>query len=85
MTQQQLQQLLSTSREAGLTSELDVLDERELEVFSMIGQGYTPSQMQEEIGVTPSELKALKRRLQSKLDLKDEVALVRKALNHLSP
>lgn len=85
MSPEQLKELLARAPESSLSSELDVLDERELEVFSILGQGYSPSQVEAEIGVPPRELKVLKQRIQQKLGLRSEAELLRKAVKHVNP
>jgi two-component system, NarL family, invasion response regulator UvrY len=85
MSPEQLKQLLSDDSETTFRSELDVLDERELEVFSILGQGYSASQVQAEIGVAPPEFRVFKQRIQKKLGLRTEAELLRKAVQHVNP
>jgi DNA-binding CsgD family transcriptional regulator len=80
MTPQQLQQLLSGEKVNALKSDLDMLDERELEVFSILSQGYSNSQIDSQFGIPPKQLKEIKERIQKKLGLKNEVQLLQLAV-----
>jgi DNA-binding CsgD family transcriptional regulator len=73
MSPEQLARLLANEKHS---SPLDALNERELEVFSLIGQGYTAGQMDSEFGIAPPRLKATKLAIQKKLGLKNEVQLL---------
>lgn len=75
MTPEQLARILQN--QCGSDSELDTLDERELEVFSTLAQGYSPYQIQTETGIDPVQLRHIKRRIQAKLGFKDEIQLLR--------
>jgi DNA-binding CsgD family transcriptional regulator len=81
MTPEELARILSPENKA-LTSGLDVLSDRELEVFSMLGQGYSVRQIVSEFGIGLEELLAAKRSIQQKLRLKTEVQLIRFAAKH---
>jgi len=81
MTQQQLARLLS-SDSRGPGSALDVLDDRELEIFSILSQGYSAGQIELELGMAASEVGALKRRVQKKLGLKSELQLLQAAARY---
>jgi DNA-binding CsgD family transcriptional regulator len=83
MTQEELQRLLGRAQESNLHSELDVLSERELEVFSALAQGYSGSQILAECGIAPAELRQLKQKIQQKLGLKNEVQLLQRAIGSL--
>ena len=55
---------------------MDSLDEREVEVLSLLGQGYSASQIHSEFGFDPKELKNIKQQIRAKLRLRDDVALL---------
>ncbi len=82
MTREQLAQFLSRENETGPISALDRLDERELEVFSILGQGYSTNQIHSEFGFAPEALRAIKQRIRAKLGIKDDAALLRVAARH---
>ena len=84
MSPDRLKQLLNQSPPASFTSELDVLTEPELEVFSTSRHGCSTSQIEAEIGVAPPELRDLKQRIRKKLGLKTEAEVVRKAMAHVN-
>lgn len=73
MTRVQLDQLLAD--EACTGSALDVLNNREVEVFSLLSQGYSTHHICRELDITPDQLAALKLTIQSKLNLKNEIQL----------
>ncbi len=58
-------------------SDIEELEEREIEVLSMLSQGLSGGQMCREMGIEGEELVLLKREIQKKLGLKNEVELVR--------
>jgi len=82
MTREQLAQFLSQDNSKVPSSPLDVLDERELEVFSILSQGYSASQIESQFGIGADELKAIQKSLRNKLKLKDDVQLIRYAAKH---
>jgi DNA-binding CsgD family transcriptional regulator len=78
MTPEQLAQFLAQQNQPGDASDLDRLDEREMEVFSILSQGYTASQIQSEFGIDRARLAATKQSIQKKLGLKSELELLRR-------
>jgi DNA-binding CsgD family transcriptional regulator len=78
MTPEQLALLLAQDN-ARLNSAFDVLDERELELFSILAQGYSSCQIRSEFGIAPQETRALKKRIMKKLKLKSESELLQLA------
>ena len=74
MTREQLSQILD--QEERHQSALDILDNREMEVFSLIRQGSHSSHICREMQITPEQLAEYKKSIQSKFDLKNEVQLV---------
>ncbi len=74
MTRAQLEEILKNeSPAAGL---LDKLDNREMEIFSLISQGSNSSNICRELQITPEQLSAQKKQIQAKLKLKDDVQLI---------
>jgi DNA-binding NarL/FixJ family response regulator len=73
MTRAQLDQILA--HEETTRSALDILNNREIEVFSLLSQGYSTHHICRELEITPDELAGLKLAIQSKLDLKSEIQL----------
>jgi DNA-binding CsgD family transcriptional regulator len=82
MTREELERLLVQQSKSGANSALDALNERELEVFSILGQGYSSRQIESEFGFNRVELAALKTAIQKKLNLKTEVQLLQFAVKH---
>ena len=78
MTREQLDRILS--QEQSTQSALDVLDNREVEVFSLLSQGYSTNHICGELLITPEELARLKTSIQAKLKLKNEIQLFRFAV-----
>lgn len=74
MTREQLTAILA--EEERLSSSLDVLNDREVEIISLMGQGSNSAQICQELFVTRENLDAAKKEMRRKLKLKDEVALV---------
>jgi DNA-binding NarL/FixJ family response regulator len=73
MTREQLDQILAD--EDNTRSALDILNNREVEVFSLLSQGYSSHHICRELDIGPEELGALKASIQSKLRLKNEIQL----------
>ena len=73
MTRAQLNQILADEKSTG--SPLDILNNREVEVFSLLSQGYSTHHLCRELEITPEQLSALKFAIQSKLNLKNEIQL----------
>jgi len=73
MTRAQLDQILAD--EGSTRSSLDILNNREIEVFSLLSQGYSTHHLCRELEITPDQLSALKAAIQSKLNLKNEIQL----------
>jgi DNA-binding NarL/FixJ family response regulator len=74
MTREQLSQILD--QEERHQSALDILDNREMEVFSLMQQGSPSSYICKEMQITPEQLAEHKKNIQSKFDLKNEVQLI---------
>jgi DNA-binding NarL/FixJ family response regulator len=73
MTREQLDQILA--HENNTQSALDILNNREIEVFSLLSQGYSSPHICRELAIQPEELNAIKSVIQSKLNLKNEIQL----------
>ena len=56
------------------------LSQRELQVFTLIGQGLTTPQVAEQLGVANSTVETYRERLKSKLHLESGAALTRQAV-----
>ena len=81
MTRQQLAELLADSE---TRSELDLLNEREIELFSMLSQGTASHLISREMGIAPEDLPKLKTSIQKKLGLKNDIQLLQFAAKHQS-
>jgi DNA-binding CsgD family transcriptional regulator len=79
MTPEQLARALAMKPPGGESS-LEALDDREMEVFSILSQGYSSGQIESEFHIKPGELKRLKGSIQRKLGLKNEVQLLQAAV-----
>ena len=73
MTRAQLDQILAD--EKNTQSALDILNNREIEVFSLLSQGYSSHHICRELEINNDQLAALKFAIQSKLNLKNEIQL----------
>ena len=73
MTRAQLDQILADERNT--RSALDILNNREVEVFSLLSQGYSTHHICRELDIDGDQLAALKFAIQSKLNLKNEIQL----------
>jgi DNA-binding NarL/FixJ family response regulator len=73
MTREQLDQILAD--EANTQSALDILNNREIEVFSLLSQGFSTHHICEELDISPETLGTIKAAIQSKLKLKNEIQL----------
>lgn len=74
MTQEELARLLAMERKTD--SAMDSLEERELEVISLLAQGNGFKQSAQEMGLDLERFNALKESLMMKLKLKNDVQLV---------
>src|SRR5438067_10873398 len=79
MTREQLDQILAD--EDTTRSALDILNNREIEVFSLLSQGYSTHHICGELDIAAEELGALKATIQSKLGLKNEIQLFQFAMS----
>ena len=74
MTHAQLEQILTSTDSP--QSKLDNLDEREFELFSLMSRGTPTRFIESEMGVSGEHLVELKKSLQKKLGIKNEIALL---------
>ncbi len=79
MTREQLERLLAQQVQSGRDSRLDTLSESELEVFSLLSEGYSGSQIHSLFAIDPERLSVLKRGIREKLGLKNDAQLLRLA------
>jgi DNA-binding NarL/FixJ family response regulator len=79
MTREQLDQILAD--EDNTRSALDILNNREIEVFSLLSQGYSTQHICRELEIPAEELGAIKSTIQSKLGLKNEIQLFQFAVS----
>lgn len=59
---------------------LDLLSDRELQVFELVGQGFTTRQIAEQLGLDVKTVETYRGRIKDKLELKDASELLRKAI-----
>jgi len=82
MTQKELARLLVMP--APGASKLDLLNDRELEVISLLAQGNSFKQTAEEMGISAERLDELKKSIQNKLQLKNDLQIVQFAAKQSS-
>jgi DNA-binding NarL/FixJ family response regulator len=78
MTKQLLCRMLGGSEARG-NSPADVLSDRELEVFELLGQGYRTKEIAQELHLSDKTVQTYREHIKEKLELQDAVALVRRA------
>lgn len=61
-------------------SPLDVLSDRELEIFFLIGQGFAPRHIAEQLSLSVSTVEVYRERIKEKLNLKSSPLLLRYAI-----
>lgn len=72
-------QMAHSTKPTGTTA-LDVLSDRELELFQMIGQGLTNSEMAAQLGLSVKTVEVYRDRIKRKLQLRNSAELVRQAV-----
>jgi DNA-binding NarL/FixJ family response regulator len=70
----------SAGRSIGAGLPVDTLSDRELEVFQLLGSGYGPSQIADELHLSVKTVEGYKARIKEKLLLKDARELVQQAI-----
>lgn len=73
-----LSRMLGRSKAA--MGSLDLLSDRELQVFELVGQGFTTRQIAEQLGLDVKTVETYRGRIKDKLELKDASELLRKAI-----
>jgi DNA-binding NarL/FixJ family response regulator len=73
-----LARMLGRSKAA--TRTLDVLSDRELQVFSLVGEGFGTRQIAEQLGLDVKTVETYRTRIKEKLELKDASELLRQAI-----
>lgn len=71
---------LSGRRGRGSSSPIDLLSDREFEVFQMIGQGRSTREIAETLHLSPKTVDVHRAHIKEKLQLRDATALVRHAV-----
>jgi DNA-binding NarL/FixJ family response regulator len=59
---------------------IDVLSDRELQVFELVGQGYSTRQIAEFLGLDGKTVETYRSRIKEKLEIKDASELLRRAI-----
>lgn len=72
---------LEWSRRSQRAQLLDQLSDRELEIFFMLGQGFAPRHIAEELCISPKTVESHRQRMKDKLQLNDAVELTRFAVS----
>jgi DNA-binding NarL/FixJ family response regulator len=76
MTERMLQRAVGAGREEITRSPLEVLADRELEVFRLIGQGVKTAEIAERLHLSVKTVETYRDRIRQKLDLSDGTMLV---------
>ncbi len=80
MATQMLDRIVHGGKEAVGRSPVETLSDRELEVFTMIGQGQDTHSIAKTINVSPKTVETYRARIKEKLDLHNSIELVRRAV-----
>jgi DNA-binding NarL/FixJ family response regulator len=78
--EQLLQKVVGSGRQVEKFS-MDLLSDREIEVFQRVGQGFGTRQMAEEMGISVKTVEAHKEHIRSKLNLNTNADLVQHAIH----
>ncbi|MCW1924943.1 response regulator transcription factor [Luteolibacter arcticus] len=73
-----LSRMLGKSK--GAVRSLDVLSDRELQVFGLVGEGFGTRQIAEQLGLDVKTVETYRTRIKEKLELKDASELLRQAI-----
>jgi DNA-binding NarL/FixJ family response regulator len=68
-------------KEEGADSPIEILSDRELEVFQLIGQGHATRQIAEELHVSVKTVESYRANIKEKLNLKNAAELVKHAVH----
>jgi DNA-binding NarL/FixJ family response regulator len=74
-----LSRMLGKSKGDAMRS-LDVLSDRELQVFGLVGEGFGTRQIAEQLGLDVKTVETYRTRIKEKLELKDASELLRQAI-----
>lgn len=78
--EQMLQRVASTGRKTGAFA-LDLLSDRELEVYQRLGQGRSTRQIADELHISMKTVEAHKERIRAKLNLATNAELIQQAIH----
>ncbi|WP_367870130.1 response regulator [Luteolibacter sp. Populi] len=73
-----LSRMVGKSKAPG--SSFELLTDRELQVFNLVGQGFSTRQIAEQLGLDVKTVETYRARIKDKLELKDASELLRKAI-----
>lgn len=73
-----LSRMLGKSK--GAIRSLEVLSDRELQVFDLVGQGFTTRQIAEQLSLDVKTVETYRARIKEKLEIRDASELLRKAI-----
>ncbi len=73
-----LSRMLGKSK--GAVRSLEVLSDRELQVFDLVGQGYTTRQIAEQLSLDVKTVETYRSRIKEKLEIRDASELLKKAI-----
>ena len=73
-----LSRMVGKSKAPG--SSFELLTDRELQVFDLVGQGFSTRQIAEQLGLDVKTVETYRARIKDKLELKDASELLRKAI-----
>jgi DNA-binding NarL/FixJ family response regulator len=73
-----LSRMLGKSK--GVVRSLEVLSDRELQVFGLVGEGFGTRQIAEQLGLDVKTVETYRTRIKEKLELKDASELLRQAI-----
>ena len=80
MSQLIVEMFTGKKRKGHAASPIEILSDREFEVFQLIGEGKGSRQVAEQLGISVRTIDAHRAHIKEKLGLKDSVALVRQAV-----
>jgi DNA-binding NarL/FixJ family response regulator len=73
MTREQLAQFLAADEKP---SQMDLLDNHEVELISLLSQGFNGTNICRELQITPEELASLKSSVRTRLNLQNDMELL---------
>lgn len=78
--QSKMIEIMTSGRKNSNLNPIDILSDRELEVFQMIGNGMKTKQIAEKLGLSVKTIETYKSHLKLKLQLRDGVELIQRAV-----